>query len=99
MLTIKIDKKDDTLTVRPKGRLDLSAASVLEEEIRKNLEGTKTLVLDLEELEYLSSAGLRVLLSAQKKMNSQGAMKVKNASEMVNEVFEITGFNDILNIE
>ena len=96
MLTIKIDKKDDTLTVRPKGRLDLSAASVLEEEIRKNLEGTKTLVLDLEELEYLSSAGLRVFITLRKIMDRQGNLRFMNVGGPVGEVFEITGLSVLL---
>ena len=96
MLTIKIDKKDDTLTVRPKGRLDLSAASVLEEEIRKNLEGTKTLVLDLEELEYLSSAGLRVFITLRKIMDRQGSLRFMNVGGSVGEVFEITGLSVLL---
>lgn len=96
MLTIKIDKKDDTLTVRPKGRLDLSAASVLEEEIRKNLEGTKTLVLDLDELEYLSSAGLRVFITLRKIMDRQGSLRFMNVGGPVGEVFEITGLSVLL---
>ena len=71
----------------------------LERELKDSLDGVTALTMDLKELEYISSAGLRVLLSAQKVMNRQGTMVVKNASEIVKEIFEVTGFTDILTIE
>ena len=80
------------------GRLDTTTAPELEAEI-KSLTGIETLILDMKGLEYLSSAGLRVLLAAQKTMNTQGKMIVKNVNETIMEVFEITGFADILTIE
>ena len=80
------------------GRLDTVSAPQLEQEIRSSLDGVDELTFDLKELEYISSAGLRVLLTAQKIMNKQGTMTIRNANEMVTEVFEITGFSDILTI-
>ena len=80
------------------GRLDTVSAPRLEQEIRSSLDGVDELTFDLKELEYISSAGLRVLLTAQKIMNKQGTMTIRNANEMVTEVFEITGFSDILTI-
>ena len=74
-------------------------APSLEEEIKSSIDGIKELVFDLKDLVYVSSAGLRVLLSAQKTMNKQGTMTIKNANEEVMEIFEVTGFIDILNIE
>ena len=81
------------------GRLDTTTAPELEQEIKQSLDGVEALVMDFAELTYISSAGLRVLLSAQKRMNNQGTMKVIHVNEMVKEVFEVTGFSDILNIE
>lgn len=89
----------DALELKVIGRLDTTTAPALEAEIKSSLEGLKSLVFDLEGLEYISSAGLRVLLSAQKSMNKQGAMKLVNVNEVVMEVFEITGFVDVLTIE
>ena len=80
------------------GRLDTVSAPRLEQEIRSSLDGVDELTFDLKELEYISSAGLRVLLAAQKIMNKQGAMTIRNANETVTDVFEITGFSDILTI-
>ena len=96
-----INKKLDgtTLSVALDGRLDTTTAPELEQEIKESLEGVETLVFDFEKLEYISSAGLRVLLSTQKVMNNQGEMKVTKVNETVNEVFEVTGFSDILTIE
>jgi anti-sigma B factor antagonist len=74
-------------------------APQLEEEVKNHIEGIKELIFDLKNLAYVSSAGLRVLLSAQKIMNKQGSMTIKNANEEVMEIFEVTGFIDILNIE
>ena len=81
------------------GRLDTTTAPALDKTINEDIEGVKDLVLDLNGLEYISSAGLRVLLSAQKKMQKIGSMKVKNVCEEVMDVFEMTGFADILVIE
>ena len=81
------------------GRLDTTTAPELDEVLKGSLDGVTELTMDLEKLEYLSSAGLRVLLSAQKTMNKQGSMVVKNANETIMEIFEITGFSDILNIQ
>ena len=81
------------------GRLDTSTAPALDEEIKEIGEDISELVLDFGSLDYISSAGLRVILATQKKMNKQGSMKVINVSEDVMEIFEITGFSDILTIE
>lgn len=88
-----------TLEVKLDGRLDTTTSPKLEEELRDSVDGLTCLVLDFEKLEYISSAGLRVLLAMQKIMNKQGEMILKNVSETVMEVFEITGFSDILTIE
>ena len=80
------------------GRLDTTTAPQLEAELKASLDGITSLTMDLSALEYISSAGLRVLLSAQKIMNKQGTMAVTGASETVMEVFDVTGFSDILNI-
>ena len=88
-----------TLTVKLEGRLDTTTSPKLEEELKSSVDGIGSLVLDFEKLEYISSAGLRVLLSMQKIMNKQGEMHIKNVNETVMEVFEITGFADILTIE
>ena len=87
------------LTVSISGRLDTTTAPQLEAEFKQNLNGVEKLVLDFANLEYLSSAGLRVLLAAQKVMNKQGEMIIKNVNETINEIFEVTGFIDILTIE
>ncbi|MBO5168143.1 MAG: STAS domain-containing protein [Phascolarctobacterium sp.] len=81
------------------GRLDTTTAPELEAVIKENIIGVTNLVMDFAGLEYLSSAGLRVILSAQKTMNKQGEMVIRNVNETINEVFEITGFIDILTIE
>ena len=98
---MKINKKleGNNLEFALEGRLDTTTAPSLEEEVKNNIEGIKELVFDLKDLVYVSSAGLRVLLSAQKTMNKQGNMVIKNANEEVMEIFEVTGFIDILNIE
>ena len=87
------------MEVKLSGRLDTTTAPQLEEVVKAELAGKESLIFDLADLEYISSAGLRVLLSAQKIMNNQGSMTVKNVSEEVNEIFEVTGFADILTIE
>lgn len=88
-----------TLTVALEGRLDTTTAPKLEEELRSSVDGITRLVFDVEKLEYVSSAGLRVLLAMQKLMNQQGEMVLQNVNEAVMEVFEVTGFSDILRIE
>jgi anti-sigma B factor antagonist len=98
-MTIEIKKSVDELSLEITGRLDTITAPVLEKTINENLGEIKSLILDLKHLEYISSAGLRVLLSAQKKLQQNGAMKLKNVCEDVMGVFEITGFADILAIE
>ena len=93
------------LTVAPEGRLDTTTAPDLEKELNASLDGADALTLDFAKLDYISSAGLRVLLSAHKTMSKKGGgsapsgMKIVNANEMVKEVFEVTGFADILDIE
>lgn len=87
------------LTVALEGRLDTTTAPKLEEGLRGSVDGVSRLVFDLAKLEYISSAGLRVLLAMQKLMNRQGAMLLRNVNEAVMEVFEVTGFSDILRIE
>ena len=97
-MTIESKKDAGKLTLTITGRLDTSTAPKLEEESKASYDGVTELVYDLAKLEYISSAGLRVLLSAQKTMNKQGSMKVINVGEEIMEIFEITGFTDILNI-
>ena len=87
------------LTVALEGRLDTTTSPKLEEDLRSSISGITSLTLDLEKLEYISSAGLRVLLAMQKIMNKQGQMLLRNVNEAVMEVFEVTGFADILSIE
>ena len=98
-MTIEIKKTAEETILEIVGRLDTTTAPALDKTINEDLGDTKNLVLDLKGLEYISSAGLRILLSAQKKMQKIGSMKVKNVCEEVMEVFEITGFADILVIE
>lgn len=87
------------LTFAIEGRLDTTTAPQLEEEVKGSLTGVTELVLDFSKLEYLSSAGLRVILSAQKIMNKQGRMVIRHVNETILEVFEVTGFCEILTIE
>jgi len=99
MLNINKTKDDANLMLALEGRLDTSTAPQLEEEINGNIEGITDLKFDFSKLEYISSAGLRVLLSSQKTMNKQGKMTITNVSEEVMEIFDVTGFSDILTIE
>lgn len=95
-----IKQKDgEKLNVQLVGRLDTTTAPELEEALMNDLTGIKELSFDFAKLEYISSAGLRVLLAAQKIMNGQGSMKISNVVSDIMEVFEITGFTDILTIE
>lgn len=98
-MTIKKNNEGSKLTLAIEGRLDTTTAPELEAEIKSSLEGITELILDLAELDYISSAGLRVLLTAQKTMTKQGSMVIKNVCDVVQEVFEVTGFCDILTIE
>ncbi len=98
-MNINTTRNADALTIALEGRLDTMTAPELEQALRSGLDGVTSLTFDLKDLEYISSAGLRVLLFAQKTMNAQGSMKVTNANETISEVFEITGFADILTIE
>lgn len=98
MLKIDKDLKDDTLTILLDGRLDTLTAPLLEDEIKSIDENVKHLVFNMTMLNYISSAGLRLMLSAQKKMNKQGDMIIKGANETLKEIFEVTGFLEILNI-
>lgn len=92
------NQNGSVLNIALEGRLDTTTAPQLEAELRTCLEGISDLTLDFKALEYISSAGLRILLHAQKVMNKQGEMKIANVNETVAEVFEITGFCDILTI-
>ena len=98
-MTIEIKKNVDELVLEITGRVDTITAPTLDKTINENLANVKSLILDLTGIEYISSAGLRVLLGAQKKMSQIGSMTIKNVREEVMEVFEMTGFADILNIE
>ena len=98
-MTIDKQLNGSELTLTLNGRLDTTTAPELENAIKENIAGVTNLVMDFAGLEYLSSAGLRVILSAQKTMNRQGEMVIRNVNETINEVFEITGFIDILTIE
>ena len=88
-----------TLTVELEGRLDTVTSPQLETDLRASIDGVKELVFDIANLAYVSSAGLRVLLAAQKVMNRQGKMIIRNASPEIMDIFDVTGFVDILNIE
>ena len=99
MLNIKKNLEDKKLTVYLEGRLDTTTAPQLEESMKESINDISELIMDFEKLDYISSAGLRVLLSAQKAMSKQGSMKVIHVSDLVMEVFEVTGFTDILTIE
>jgi anti-sigma B factor antagonist len=98
---LNIEKKQDgkNLTVALTGRLDTVTAPELESELASALDDVENLVIDMKDLEYISSAGLRVLLTAQKTMNQKGSMKLTNVNETVMEIFDVTGFVDILTIE
>ena len=98
---MNIEKKLEgtALTIALEGRLDTTTSPDLEESLAASLDGVSELVFDFTKLDYLSSAGLRVLLSAQKRMNKQGSMKLVHVNDAVKEVFEITGFADFLTIE
>ncbi len=98
-MTITKQENGSELTIKLEGRLDTVTAPQLEEELKNSLDGVSELAFDLSSLDYISSAGLRVLLSAQKTMNKQGSMVVRGANDDLMEIFDVTGFVDILNIE
>ena len=99
MLNVNKTVENGKAVIVPEGRLDTVTAPQLEGELKEILPGLTSLTFDLEKLEYISSAGLRVLLSAQKTMNAKGEMKVKNVNDTIAEIFDVTGFSDILTIE
>lgn len=98
-MEIKKIQEGTALTIELEGRLDTTTAPGLEAELRSSIGGVTELAFDFKALEYISSAGLRVILSAQKVMNKQGSMVIRNVNENVMDVFEVTGFVDILTIE
>ena len=98
-MTITKTIESDALTLALSGRLDTTTSPELEDEINASLAGIHKLPLDFTELSYISSAGLRVLLAAQKKMNVQGEMRVVGVNDTIMEIFEVTGFSEILTIE
>ena len=98
-MTITKEQNGTELKIALEGRLDTMTAPELEAELNQDLGNAESLTLDFSKLEYISSAGLRVLLSAHKAMSAKGGMKVTNVNEIVREVFEVTGFADILTIE
>ena len=98
-MTVNKIKAGGTLKAIISGRLDTATAPMLEAEVKEDLDSVTKLILDMTELNYISSAGLRVLLSMQKIMNEQGTMKLVGVNETVYEIFEVTGFSEILTIE
>lgn len=99
MLNINKTIENGEVTFRLEGRLDTTSAPELEAEVKNSLDGAKSLIMDFEKVEYISSAGLRVLLLALKLMRSQGQMKVVHVNDIVQEVLDVTGFSDMLTIE
>ena len=98
-MNITKTQENSTLTIALQGRLDTTTAPQLEQELQSCLDGVKELRFDFAELDYISSAGLRVLLTSQKRMNKQGSMVVCHVNETISEVFDITGFSDVLTVE
>ncbi len=98
---MNIDKtrEENKLVIKLEGRLDTNTAPVLEKELEKDLPGVKILILDFSKLKYISSAGLRLILATQKTMTKQGNMIIRNVNDFIMEVFETTGFIDVLTIE
>jgi anti-anti-sigma factor len=99
MLNINKTVEGEKTVFTLEGRMDTVTAPELEKELKASLDGVKELTLDFEKLDYISSAGLRVLLSTQKVMNKQGALKIIHVNDTIMEIFEVTGFTDILTIE
>ena len=98
-MTINKSQKDNTLCINLEGRLDTMTAPELEAELNQSLGSVNELIFDFSKLDYISSAGLRVLLSAHQTMSGKGGMKITHVNEIVQEVFDVTGFSDILTIE
>ncbi len=98
-MNINMQKNNEVLTVCLEGRLDTTTSPKLEAELKDAIPTANELIFDFSDLQYISSAGLRVLLSAHKAMSKKGGMKVTKVNEIVMEVFEVTGFSDILDIE
>ena len=99
MLNIIKERQDDRLTVKLEGRLDTTTSPDLEKSLQESLPGVTELVMDFEKLDYISSAGLRVMLATQKIMNRQGGMKLCRVKDVIMEILEVTGFTDILTIK
>lgn len=99
MLNIKKKADGTTLVLALTGRLDTNTAPDLNNAVNESIEGVESLIFDFKDLEYISSAGLRVLLASQKIMNTQGSMVIRDASEEIEEIFEVTGFADIMTLE
>ena len=98
-MNIEQKRSADALTIAPEGYLDTTTAPELRTMLETALDGVKELTFDFEKLEYISSSGLRQLLFAQKVMNGQGTMKVIHANDTIREIFEVTGFSDVLTVE
>lgn len=98
-MEINKDIQEKIMTLKLTGRLDTTTSPQLEQELNASLDGIEDLKLDFSDLEYISSAGLRVLLAAQKRMNKQGVMSISGVNDTIAEIFEITGFSDILTIK
>ena len=98
-MTVTKEFEEKVLNVKVEGRLDTATAPELEQELAEVIDDAEELVFDLENLEYMSSAGLRILLATQKKMAEKGGMKVTKVNDVIMEIFDITGFSDILTIE
>ncbi len=98
-MNIQVKKENEALLIELEGRLDTTTAPQLEKTLKVEVADHKKLIFDFAQLAYISSAGLRVLLAAQKVMNRQGEMKILNVNETIMEVFEVTGFSDILTVE
>lgn len=98
-MTITKEKNGSTLTIGVEGRVDSVTSKEFESEAKADIESVTELILDFSKLNYISSAGLRVLLSLHKIMSAKGSMKVINVNETVNDIFEVTGFSEVLNIE
>ncbi len=98
-MTIEKNRNNGNLTIALTGRLDTSTSPQLEAALKEDLDGVTTLLMDFKNLEYISSAGLQVLLSAQKVMNKQGTMTVRNVGQDIMDIFDVTGYSEILSIE
>ena len=97
-MTIDKDIQNKVMTLKLSGRLDTTTSPELEQVLKESIDGIEDLRMDCSDLEYISSAGLRILLSAQKTMNKQGEMSITGVNDTISEIFEITGFSDILTI-